>query len=226
MYRPIPFVHIIGIHGQKQSGKDTIGNFLISNYGYKRLAFADNLKESLIPIFRLNQDQLHGHLKEVVDDFWKCTPRDLFTHIGTELYRETLPKYIKSLNQDIWIKSLYRYLLDLIDQGHTKFVVTDVRFQNEADFIQALGGTIWTVHRNKKEEEEKRIVYNTRNKKKQINSYHPYSKHKSETSIIHSDLTIYNNDTIDQLYKTVDDLYHKPSFINEEEKFQNLAKNI
>ena len=32
---------IIGISGRKYHGKDTIGDYLVNKYGYKKIAFAD-----------------------------------------------------------------------------------------------------------------------------------------------------------------------------------------
>ena len=42
---------IIGLSGYAQSGKDTIAEMLTMNYGFRRLAFADNIRKA---IFKLN----------------------------------------------------------------------------------------------------------------------------------------------------------------------------
>ena len=66
---------IIGLGFKARSGKDTVADYLIENYGFKRLAFADALKEGCRHIFELNDEQLYGELKEVEDDYWGVTPR-------------------------------------------------------------------------------------------------------------------------------------------------------
>jgi dephospho-CoA kinase len=38
---------IIGLTGYAQSGKDTVANILVENYGYQRVAFADPIRALL-----------------------------------------------------------------------------------------------------------------------------------------------------------------------------------
>ena len=38
---------IIGLSGYSQSGKDTVAEILVKQYGYKRMAFADKIREAL-----------------------------------------------------------------------------------------------------------------------------------------------------------------------------------
>jgi dephospho-CoA kinase len=42
---------IIGLSGYAQSGKDTVAELLCLNYGFKRIAFADAIREGVV---RLN----------------------------------------------------------------------------------------------------------------------------------------------------------------------------
>src|ERR1700733_9341253 len=95
---------LIGITGRKRSGKDTIGDYLVNNYGFIRVAFADTLKKALKEIFEFSDEQLYGDEKETVDDYWGHSPRDLLQKIGTEMFREYLPKLCKNMSDDIWIK--------------------------------------------------------------------------------------------------------------------------
>jgi hypothetical protein len=139
---------IIGITGRKRSGKDTIGNYLVENCGFVRVAYADALKEACIQIFGFSNDQVYGdELKEVIDEDWGHTPRELLQKVGTELFRDTLPKLCKNISNDIWIKSVKRKIKNLSKQGYNKFVITDVRFQNELDFIKESKGVTWKVTR-------------------------------------------------------------------------------
>ena len=41
---------IIGLSGYAQSGKDTVANILVQHYGYKRVAFADKIRECLFAL--------------------------------------------------------------------------------------------------------------------------------------------------------------------------------
>ena len=77
---------VIGIAGRKYNGKDTIGDYLVKNYGYKKIAYADPIKEICKEMFGFNNEQLYGSLKESNDGFWNVSPRKLMQFIGTELF--------------------------------------------------------------------------------------------------------------------------------------------
>lgn len=99
-------LQIIGIIGKKRHGKDTIADYLVSNYGYTKVSFADTLKDVCHIIFGFNQKQLHNEEKEMIDDIWNITPRELFNFIGTDLMRNEFSKKFPHIGHDIWILSL------------------------------------------------------------------------------------------------------------------------
>ena len=74
---------IIGIAGKKGHGKDTVGNFLISFRGYKKLSFAEPIKKACQEIFMFTEDQLNGNDKENIDPYWNVTPRQVLQYVGT-----------------------------------------------------------------------------------------------------------------------------------------------
>jgi len=51
---------IIGAHGFKQSGKDTFADLLVREYGYRRIAFADRVKDAIHVIFGVPREHLYG----------------------------------------------------------------------------------------------------------------------------------------------------------------------
>ena len=57
---------LIGLLGRKQSGKDTLGNYLVDKYNYKRYAFADPIKDILKIMFDLSDKQLNV-LRKIAD---------------------------------------------------------------------------------------------------------------------------------------------------------------
>jgi hypothetical protein len=138
---------LIGVTGRKFSGKDTIGDYLVKHHGFIRLAYADTLKEALKIVFSFTDEQLYGEKKETVDEYWSHTPRELLQSIGTELFRDELPKLRKNMTSDIWIKAVNRRMIDLRKRGYNRFVVTDVRFPNEVDYIKNSSGVVWKVNR-------------------------------------------------------------------------------
>lgn len=142
-------ITIIGLTGYKRSGKDTIGNYLVNNYNFTRIAFADTLKEACKIIFGFTDEQVYGDdLKEINDEYWQHTPRDILQKVGSELFRNRLPEICNNISDDIWIRSVEKKILDLVEEGHTKFVITDIRYQNEIDFIKKLNGVLWKVKRS------------------------------------------------------------------------------
>lgn len=139
---------IIGITGRKFNGKDTVGNILIEKFGYKRIAFADPLKKVCESVFHFTNEQLYGNEKEKVDDFWKVTPRVVMQFVGTEMFREQIHRVIPHVGNDIWIRSIEKEIKDTLQNDPTaKFVVTDVRFDNECDTIKKWGGKVIRVTR-------------------------------------------------------------------------------
>lgn len=141
-------IQIIGVTGRKRSGKDTIGSYLVEKYGFVRVAYADALKEACKNIFGFSDEQLYGDdLKEVVDEYWGHTPREILQKVGTELFRERLPQLCTYISNDIWIRSVERKIQNLAKQGVSKIVITDIRFPNEIEFITRSGGVTWKVVR-------------------------------------------------------------------------------
>lgn len=164
---------IIGLLGRKGHGKDTIADYLVQNYNYSKFAFALSLKDIIKQLFDFNDDQLYGNSKEEIDPRWGKSPRWIMQFLGTDVFRNTF-------GEDFWIKSLKYKIKD-----YNLVVISDVRFQNEADFIKEIGGKIWKVERN-------------------INN-NIYSNHESENNIdqIEYDLLI-KNEHLNELYETVD----------------------
>lgn len=127
---------IIGLGYKARSGKDTIANYLKEVHGFKRIAFADSLKEACRQIFDFDDAQLYGDKKEVVDPYWNVTPRYVLQKVGTECMREVFDK-------DIWIKSVEKKILS----APGNWVITDMRFPNEAAAVQRWGGFLVRVDR-------------------------------------------------------------------------------
>lgn len=139
---------VIGVTGRKYNGKDTVGNYLVEHFGYKRLAFADALKDACRCIFGFTDEQLYGSLKETQDVFWKVSPRIVLQYIGTNLLRDQLSTIMPDLGNDIWVNVIKKKILDeWTINPNQKFVVTDARFPNEVAMIKELGGTMFRIRR-------------------------------------------------------------------------------
>jgi len=144
-------MNIIGLCGYKRSGKDTAGSLLLEN-GYTKYSFAGPLKKACQEIFMFDDEQTEGNKKEDYDDRWNINPRKVFQRFGTEIFRDNLDMFfpeMKNIKNTFWI---YRFKLwykkEKEKNPNIKIVVTDVRFENEANIIKELGGLIIKVNRN------------------------------------------------------------------------------
>lgn len=143
---------LIGVMGRKQSGKDTLAEHLVEEYGFVRYAFADPIKLACKAAFGFTDEQCWGKEKEVVDPFWNITPRKVFQIFGTELFQFELPKHapeLADIGRTFWAYTFARwYEQHIVKDSNLRVVITDVRFPFEADLINRLGGTIVKVVRS------------------------------------------------------------------------------
>jgi hypothetical protein len=134
----VPAFPLIGIAGPARAGKDTIGNFLKSAYGYELLGFADPLRRFARDICCLTPEEYEAQKDKVIDWIGK-SPRQMMQTLGTEWGRNMV-------NENLWIlKAMTDAGADAIDGIYT--AITDVRFENEAEAIRGRGGYIIHVAR-------------------------------------------------------------------------------
>jgi hypothetical protein len=184
---------LIGVTGRKRSGKDTIGQYLVDDYGFVRIAFADALKDACINVFGFSREQVYGdELKEQIDEYWQHTPREILQKVGTDLFRNELPRVCENISNDIWIKSVERKIQNLKKIGHNRFVITDVRFPNELEFIHRMKGRVWKVVRP--------CLLND------ANQYIPVHSSESHIDGFASDKEFLNDGTIVDLYQSVEEV--------------------
>ena len=129
---------IVGLTGLAQHGKSTAAKHLQNELGFQEYAFADKLKEVCIDLFNLDPSQIYTNEgKTQVDPRYGVTPRTILQHIGTEGFRKLYPT--------IWRDYVLRQIKE--STNHQRFVISDVRFEDEAEGITALGGKIVKIVR-------------------------------------------------------------------------------
>jgi len=183
---------IIGFHGCKGVGKDTAAQFLIDTYDFNKVAFADPLKEAVAALFDMTKEQVdtlkeNNDVKVAIMTEVKgslhagniISWRGFLQRFGTEMGRET---FHRDFWVDLWEDHLYKNSMHEDD-----IVVTDVRFKNEAEKIQHLGGVVVRITR----------------------PGHEPDGHKSEEPLptIMIDAEIHNNSTLDDFHVDVHHLY-------------------
>lgn len=141
---------LIGITGKKRSGKDTIAEYLIKEHGFVDYKFASPIKNLCKDIFLWDDEWVNGAYKETVDSRWGISPREAQQVVGTELFREHLPKTLKgfadTIGAGVWC-ARFQYWYESLPND-VNVIVSDMRFLNEAEIIKNIGGTLWRVERD------------------------------------------------------------------------------
>lgn len=144
MERYIP-PRIIGFTGRKGAGKDTLAAAIKSEldrdgFDVVSLQFAGPIKAFCREVFGWSQEHTDGGLKEIVDPRWGITPRRAMQTLGTEWGR--------GLHPNLWVESMRTRVSTLTDDlGWDVAIITDVRFDNEAEMIREMGGVVVEVFR-------------------------------------------------------------------------------
>lgn len=145
---------LIGLCGLIGSGKGTVGDILVKDYGFKQVSFGGPLKDAVSVMFNWPRHLLEGDTeqsrvwRELKDEWWSkrlsmhITPRIVLQQFGTEVMR-------KNFHDDIWVASVESKIESYKDFG-VDVVVTDARFPNEIEMIKKSGGVVIEVERGER----------------------------------------------------------------------------
>jgi len=128
---------IIGIIGKKGSGKTESSKVIIEKYKFRKISFADKLKEAASQIFDIPIQHLYDpKMKETFDPRWGKTYREIMQLLGSEICR--------AIHKDTWN---YHVEKEFKNKANQNFVVDDVRFKNEAKLIKKYNGILIKIVR-------------------------------------------------------------------------------
>lgn len=120
--------YILGISGKRGTGKTALANILHTKYGWVQLPFAALLKDKCRKEFNLTYEQTDGKEKESMIKEYKKTPREIMISMG---------QWYRSIDKLFWVKKTLEDLeYRLTTFKDHKFVIPDVRFVNEADYLK------------------------------------------------------------------------------------------
>ena len=172
---------LIGLNGYAGSGKDEVARYLQSK-GWQWESFAAPLRRGLelinptidgVPLVELLESHGWDKVKRTYPEV-----RRMLQVIGTEFCRETF-------GPDCWVKVVEeKYWCDS-PIGEKKFVVSDVRFDSEVEFIGAYEGKIVRVERP---------------------GFGPVNNHVSEKVVMECDYIIINDGSLEDLHKKVEEM--------------------
>ena len=172
---------IIGLSGKLGSGKDTVADIISDYILIERKSFAYKVKQITAILTGTTIEQnLTREGKNIFIPAWKMTLGEMQQKVGTECIRDTL-------NQDAWVIALFA---DINNDGR-HYVITDARFENEANAIKMRGGILIRINGDP--------ANIRRDSTRDLN-------HPSETSLDsypHFDYVIDNNGTIEDLKSQV-----------------------
>lgn len=164
---------IIGLTGKARSGKDTVASHLQEAYKFHHYWFSKPMKDACRSMFGWGDEHLYGELKEEVDQRYGISPRIALQTLGTEWGRNTI-------NSDLWILRAQKEM-----EQHENIVISDCRFDNEAEAVISSGGIVIEIVRQ---------------------GINQVAAHSSESGISSSliNYQIENNGTLPELYRSVD----------------------
>ena len=157
--------NLIGISGKMGSGKDTLSivmNYIaddnapdsigrwtqdVDDFAYKNKKYSEKLKYMVCFLIGCNRSDLEDREfkeKELGEEWDGLTPRKLLQLLGTEAGRQII-------HPNIWVNALFadyeNNKSEWLSATNSKWIITDVRFPNEANIIKEKGGIMIRINR-------------------------------------------------------------------------------
>jgi hypothetical protein len=177
------FPRIIGLLARSRSGKDTVADYIITNYKSYNIVkrrLAGPIKNAVKELYGLNDDDLESDTKDIHIPKFNCSPREIMVQIT---------KTVMDLSGvDFFTNRLY----DIIESGSPgqsgQFEITiipDIRYQHDIDRIHKNNGIIIKIERN-----IQNVIYSNEN----------------NIENMEADYIIVNNGTLDELYIQINNI--------------------
>jgi hypothetical protein len=141
----------IGIIGRARAGKDTAGKFFVDGHGYRRVGFADALKDAALKLDPIiwsytwdGQGTDDVRLSEIVEtDGWERA-KDYHSEVRRIL--QDLGAGMRSIDEEIWLRAALAKVQEANEAG-VPVVITDVRYRNEAESLVRAGFHLIHINR-------------------------------------------------------------------------------
>ena len=155
-------INLIAFSGAARAGKDTLADILVKYHGYKKIAFADPLKEVISKAFNIPLEELYSAVKDnpykapvkLSEDHIKLLEDELSLSLGYEKHRDKefishrdVMQYVgteicRGEDPNIWLKMFEKAV-----SKYSNVVCSDMRLPNERSLIKDLGGTTILIKR-------------------------------------------------------------------------------
>ena len=205
---------IIGISGSANCGKDTVANYIVKNYSFVKIAFADKIKRILMDLYDLPYNNLWGPSanRSIHDVRYKLSDSD--EYLTARLGCQVIGDCGRSLYLNTWVdytindikKLANSYFYDYEDYkgvftkystfGKKNVIISDCRYLNEMNRLRNEGALLIRIKKDTAGLKDKT------------------AKHSSEANQVqildsYFDDIIYNNSTLEDLYKNIDNFMAK-----------------
>ena len=176
-------MYVIGFAGKKESGKTTSARFLKNSIegaeGSKPavVAFADPLKQIVGFLFDLSEWQLHT-------TEGKETIDNRYGQTPRQILQTVGTDLFRKAYPDIWIMHMKRRLKDLESAGVKYVIIDDIRFENERKVVDIFNGTTVELIRGESND-----------------------THESENETLNCDYVIYNQGSLEDLYRKIGEIF-------------------
>lgn len=129
-------IKLIGLNGRAGTGKDFIASNCLSQYF--KVAFANHFKIDIVRKKIFTFDEVFNTKPKHV--------RDRLQKIGTEEGRDVY-------GEDIWIDTLEAWIHQInISNNINQFILADVRFENECEWVRKNNGIVITIESDRDRE--------------------------------------------------------------------------
>lgn len=213
---------LIGLAGSAGTGKDTVADYLVAQYGFTKFSFSDALYREVSEAFGVPVEELQDREKKEVPHpglvMHKCndpifgrkmfadalgrgvispgfesfSPRWVLQRWGTEYRRAQDPEYWLK-QAALWVQAWLDVTMD-DGQYHAGLVNTSVRFPNEQAWINEMDGAVWHVRRPDRGHYASQLDYVS----------------EQELPVGEHDRVIWNTGTVEQLNTAVSLLLQAP----------------
>jgi hypothetical protein len=147
---------LVGLIGKKRVGKDSFASVLVQKFGYERVALADPLREAalgldpIVGTFPLSVDAAlvtrEWRLSDVIDAIGWERAKDYVPEVRRTLQRLGTES-VRALDEDFWIRIAFARI-DKLRAAGIPVVVTDVRYENEAEAVRNKRGYLVRITRD------------------------------------------------------------------------------
>ena len=205
-------ISIVGVGGLLTSGKDAFADYLVTSWGYTKTFMSNPLHQWMLtqnpwikldkPVrcmegWTLEPGEFHPfnyivHQVGYTEAKEQTEIRRALQRIGTECGR-------KLISENVWADAMEREIRQLLERGINHIVVTGIRYENELQMIQRLGGeTVWIERPSARASHEEKI--------RSAAASADTATHSSEVSldVKRFDSVIENDGSLEQLFARAD----------------------